>query len=92
MVKVDSEIKNEIIEKHLKYGRTQTSLASEYGLSRGVVSRIIKAYREECQRNELEASNLKMMEENRLLKAKNEELEKEVDFLKKAAAFFVKGN
>ena len=92
MVKVDPAIKNEIIEKHLKFGRTQKSLASEYGISVNVVSRIIKNYREECQRNELEASHLKMMEENRLLKAKNEELEKEVDFLKKAAAFFVKGN
>lgn len=90
MVHVDPEIEKTIIRLHLDQGRTQKSLADEYGISLNVVHRIITNYRKECQSNAREAENLRLMEENRKLREQNAELQKEADFLKKAAAFFAK--
>ena len=90
MVNVPPEIEKQIIRLHLEQGRTQISLADEFGLSNNVVHRIISNYRRECQNNAYEAENLRLMEENRKLREQNEELRKEADFLKKAAAFFAK--
>lgn len=92
MVHVEPEIQDQIIHLVLVEGRTQHSVADEFGLSRYVVSRIINNYRKECQNNKAEKENLKLMEENRRLREENEELRKEADFLKKAAAFFAKEN
>ena len=48
----------------------------------------MRAYREECQTNDEAKSQLELMEEVRKLRQEKAELEKENDFLKKAAAFF----
>lgn len=90
MVHLDPEIEKAIIRLHLEQGRTQKSLADEYGIGTSVVHRIIRNYRKECQDNAYEAENLRLMEENRKLREQNAELQKEADFLKKAAAFFAK--
>ena len=50
----------------------------------------VRSYREECQTNDNEKSQLELMEELHKLRQENEELEKENKFLKKAAAFFAK--
>jgi len=92
MVLVDPEIEKTIIRLHLEQGRTQKSLADEYGLTINVVRRIITNYRKECQKNKAQNDTLKLMEENRKLREENAELRKEADFLKKAAAFFAREN
>jgi len=51
---------------------------------------LITDYRKECQATPEAMSELELMEENRKLKQKLAEAEKENDFLKKAAAFFAK--
>ena len=91
MVHVEPEIQKQVIRLVLLEGRTYKSVAEEYGLSASIVGRIINNYRKECQYNEMEAENLKLMEETCRLRKENEELRKEADFLKKAAAFFAKG-
>lgn len=50
----------------------------------------MRAYREECQTNDEAKSQLELMEEVRKLRQEKAELEKENDFLKKAAVFFAK--
>ena len=92
MVQVDPVIEKTIIRLHLEQGRTQKSLADEYGISVNVVHRIITNYRKECRNNVYKSENLRLMEENRRLREQNAELQKEADFLKKAAAFFAKEN
>jgi transposase len=92
MIRVAPEIEKQIIRLHLEQGRTQKSLADEYGLSTNVVGRIISNYRKECRDNAKEAENLRLMEENRRLREQNAELLKETEFLKKAAAFFAREN
>lgn len=92
MIYVEPAIKEQIIKLYFSEHRSQKSLCDEFGLSESVVRRIVDNYRKECRENKLEADNLKIMEENRKLKEQNKELLKEVDFLKKAAAFFAKIN
>lgn len=90
MVHASDEIKEIILKEHLEKGRTYRSLSEEYGYSIGVISGWVKKYRKECQDNQYKNETLKMMEENRRLREELEERKKEVDFLKKAAAFFAK--
>ena len=63
---------------------------AEYGISGATVSNRVRSYREECQNNDEEKSQLEMMEERRRLRREKAELEKENSFLKKTAAFFAK--
>ena len=54
---------------------------AEYGISGATVSNRVRSYREECQNNDEEKSQLEMMEERRLRREKAE-LEKKNSFLK----------
>lgn len=92
MTHVTPELKEIIIREHLETGRTYRSLSEEYGYSIGVISGWIKKYRKECQENKYKNENLILMEENLRLRRELEEAKKEGEFLKKAAAFFAKGN
>ena len=80
MIHVDPELKKHIIQQHLRDGRTITSLSDEYGYSREVISRWIREFRKAAFEDVQKKQALDAMEE----------LRKENDFLKKAAAFFAK--
>lgn len=84
------EVKDEIVHLHLSEGRTLDSLAAEYGVAKSSVTRWVKDYREECQTNPIAKGELDKDEKIRLLTKRVAELEKELAFSKKAAAFFAK--
>ncbi len=84
------ETRQKIVRLHIQDGRTLKSLATKYGVSQASISNWVRHYRKECQANEKEKSQLELMEEVRKLRQERAELEKENDFLKKAAAFFAK--
>ena len=65
---------------------------AEYGISRATVSNWVRSYREECQNNDEEKSQLEMMEERRRLRREKAELEKENSFLKKSSGILREGN
>jgi transposase len=90
MVYVEPEIQEKIIKLHIQEGRTLTSLSDEFGISRGIITRLIKRYRDEAKENIKQSIELADMEALRKLQKEVEELRKENDFLKKAAAFFAK--
>lgn len=90
MYYVDPELKQRIIKLYIQDGRTYKSLSDEYGFSRKVLSLWVKAYRESASADSLQAKQLADMEALRNLQKEVEELRKENDFLKKAAAFFAK--
>ena len=71
----------------LEEGRTIASVNKEYNLGEGTVRSWIRQFEEECEKN---PETKDIYEENRRLRKKLEEAEKEVRFLKKAAAFFAK--
>lgn len=87
MKRYSAQMKKKIVTAHIQDGRTIASLAPEYGVSTNNWNR---DYRRECQTTPEAMSELELMEENRKLKQKLAETEKENDFLKKAAAFFAK--
>lgn len=92
MVHVEPELQEKIIKLRLQDGRTFRSLSDEFGLSREVVSRIVKRYQKRAAEDEKTAKQLADLEELHRLQQENAELKKENDFLKKAAAFFAKEN
>ena len=86
----EPEFKKKIVRLHLEEGRTLRGLAAEYGVSKASKSIWVKQFREECQTNEEAKADYDFMKENLKLKRQLAELQKENDFLKKAAAFFAK--
>ena len=90
MTQFSDATRKKIVKQHIQDGRTLQSLAAEYGVSKASISNWVHAYREECQTNDAEKSQLELMEEVRKLRQEKAELEKDNDFLKKAAAFFAK--
>ncbi len=88
MTQFTDATRKKIVTQHIQDGRTLKSLAAEYGVSKASISNWVCAYREECQTNDEAKSQLELMEEVRKLRQEKAELEKENDFLKKAAAFF----
>jgi len=75
---------------HLEEGRTILSLSEEYEVSKASISNWVKEYREECQKDHTTKEEYDYMLENKKLRRQLEEQEKEIRFLKKAAAFFAK--
>ena len=76
-----------IVRLHLEDGRTIRSLAAEYSISKASISNWVSRFRKECQNNEEAKADYDYMKENLNLKKQLAELQKENDFLKKAAAF-----
>ncbi|WP_128426316.1 transposase [Gudongella oleilytica] len=87
---VEPELKERIIKLRIQEGRTYQSLSDEYGFPRTAMSRWVKKYRADAANSERKAKQIADMEEIRSLQREVEELQKENDFLKKAAAFFAK--
>ncbi len=86
----EPEFKKKLVRLHLEDGRSLKSLAAEYGVSHGSISIWVKKFREECQLNQEAKADYDVMKENLRLKKELTELQKENDFLKKAAAFFAR--
>lgn len=86
----EEEFKKRIVNLHLGEGRTIKSLSEEYNVSKGIISIWIKAYREECQTNHELKAEIDYKQETLRLRRELEEMRKENQFLKKAAAFFAK--
>ena len=84
----EPEFKKKIVRLHLEEGRSLKGLAAEYGVSKASISIWTKQFREECQTSE--EANYDYMKENLQIKRQLAELQKENEFLKKAAAFFAK--
>lgn len=86
----EPEFKKKIVRLHLEEGHTLKSLAEEYGVSKASISNWVSQFREECQTNDEAKAEYDYMRENLQLRKQLAELQKENDFLKKAATFFAK--
>ena len=86
----NEEFRKKIVKLHLENGRSIQSLSDEFNISKSGISNWVKKYREECQTNDEAQADYDYMKENLQLKKQLAELQKENDFLKKAAAFFAK--
>lgn len=88
--KYDNDFKKKIVRLFLQEGRTKKSISKEFSVSVATISNWVKQFRNECLTNEKANLEYDYMKENLKLRKELEEAKKEVDFLKKAAAFFAK--
>ncbi len=86
----EPEFKKKIVRLPLEEGRTLKGLAEEYGVSKASISNWVSQFRNECQTKEEAQADYDYMKENLRLRKELAALQKENDFLKKAAAFFAK--
>lgn len=86
----EEEFKKKMVRLHLEEGRTLKGISAEYGVSKASISNWISQFRTECQTNEKAKVDYDYMKENLKLKKQLTELQKENEFLKKAAAFFAR--
>jgi transposase len=86
----EPEFKKKIVRLYLEEGRSRKSIQAEYGVSIATISNWTKAYREECQLSPETQEDYDFMRESLRLRKELEEMKKENNFLKKAAAFFAK--
>ncbi len=86
----DEEFKKELVNEYIK-GVSLNDIFITYGVPKTTINGWIKKYSEECHytKPQNKESNISA-EEWRALNKKIAELEKENNFLKKAAAFFAK--
>ncbi len=88
--KYDPVLRDKIIRLHLEEGRSIKSLTDEYNLGSGTLRYWLNKHREECKINPQLQNETNQMIEIRRLKKELAQIQKENDFLKKAAAFFAK--
>lgn len=88
--KFEDEFKKKIVRLFLEEGKTKKSISMEYNVSVASIFNWVKQFRNECQNNEKANDEYNYMKENLRLRKELEEVKKENDFLKKAAAFFAK--
>ena len=86
----EPELKQEILRLYLEEGCTKKSLTAEYNLGSGTLTYWIKQYRKECATDKAKQEEADQFAENKRLRKELAELRKEIDFLKKAAAFFAR--
>ena len=90
MKRYDEDFKKKMIRLHLEEGRSKKSLEEEYNIGNGTIGKWIKEYNKECLTIPEKQAEKDYFAETLKLEKENEELKKEVLFLKKAAAFFAK--
>ena len=90
----EPEFKKKIVRLHLEEGRTYKSITQEYGVSKSAISNWCEEFSKEChekvEANPTAVNDTDLMKENLRLKRELEEKNREILFLKKAAAFFAK--
>ena len=89
--KYPEEFKKQIVTEYLK-GSSYPKLSTEYGVAKSTILEWVRKYSEECQYTTSNKSNVESesAKEIRRLNQLLKEKDKEIDFLKKAAAFFAK--
>lgn len=89
-MRYDEEFKKEIVFEYQK-GASLDDILKKYGVAKSTTSGWIKKYSEECHYTKPQNKEKNISpEEFRVLNKRIAELEKENNFLKKAAAFFAK--
>ena len=79
----DSNIRRnqlKVVRKYILDGCTIACLVADYDIYRATVSNCERSYREECQNNDEEKSQLEMMEEPRCFRPEKAESKKEYSF------------
>ena len=63
MTRISDETRRKVVRAHIQDGCTIAGIAVEYGISGATGSNWVRSYREKCQNNDEEKSQVEMMEE-----------------------------
>ncbi len=91
-IRYNEDFKKEVVRAYMEGDKSTVELAAEYNVAKSTISEWAKKYGEECQytntttKSKEGESAAEIRRLNQLLKEKD----KEIEFLKKAAAFFAK--
>ena len=89
-VKYSKDFKIEVVNAYMAGNKSLLQLATEFNVAKSSVSKWINQYKEECLYTTNTTSNTNQVKEIRRLNQLLNEKDKEIAFLKKAAAFFAK--
>ena len=89
-VRYSEDFKKEVVKAYMSGNKSIPQLAIDYNIAKSSVSKWVNEYKEECLYTTSTTSESNEAKEIRRLNQLLNEKDKEIAFLKKAAAFFAK--
>ena len=89
-IRYNKDFKKEVVRAYMAGNKSTVEIAAEYNIAKSTVSQWVKQYKEECLYTTNTTSESNEAKEIRKLNQILKEKDKEIEFLKKAAAFFAK--
>ena len=89
-VRYSEDFKKEVVKAYMAGNKSTVEIAADYNIAKSTVSQWVKQYKEECLYTTNTTSESNEAKEIRKLNQMLKEKDKEIEFLKKAAAFFAK--
>ena len=89
----NEDFKLEVVKAYMAGDRSMSELSADYNVAKSTLTGWVKKYGEECQYKTTTRNSQKESESAKKIRRLNQllyEKDKEIDFLKKAAAFFAK--
>lgn len=89
----NENFKLEVVKAYMAGDRSMSELSADYNVAKSTLTGWVKKYGEECQYKTTTRNSLEEPESAKEIRRLNQllhEKDKEIDFLKKAAAFFAK--
>ena len=89
-VRYNEDFKKEVVKAYMAGNKSTVQIAADYNIAKSTVSQWVNQYKEECLYTTNTSSESNEAKEIRRLNQLLNEKDKEIAFLKKAAAFFAK--
>ena len=89
-VRYNEDFKKEVVRTYMAGNKSTVQIAADYNIAKRTVSQWVNQYKEECLYTTSTTSESNEAKEIRRLNQILNEKDKEIAFLKKAAAFFAK--
>ena len=89
-VRYNEDFKKEVVRTYMAGNKSTVQIAADYNIAKSTVSQWVNQYKEECLYTTNTKSESTEAKEIRRLNQLLNEKDKEIAFLKKAAAFFAK--
>ena len=89
-IRYSKDFKKEVVKAYMAGNKSTVEIAADYNIAKSTVSQWVKQYKEECLYTTNITSESNEAKEIRKLNQMLKEKDKEIEFLKKAAAFFAK--
>ena len=89
-IRYSEDFKKEVVKAYMAGDKSTIQIAADYNISKSTVSKWVNQYKEECLYTTSTSPESNEAKEIRRLNQLLNEKDKEIAFLKKAAAFFAK--